>query len=53
MRALVPCEGIEPPSAPCKGAALPLDEQGKILGCLMRIELILSRSQQEVQTTTL
>ena len=50
---LVPCEGIEPPSDPCKGPALPLDEQGKILGCLMGIEPILSRSQQEVQTTTL
>ena len=25
---LVPCEGIEPPSDPCKGPALPLDEQG-------------------------
>ena len=24
----MPCEGIEPPSDPCKGPALPLDEQG-------------------------
>ena len=52
-KSMVPCEGIEPPSDPCKGPALPLDEQGKILGCLMGIEPILSRSQQEVQTTTL
>ena len=50
---MVPCEGIEPPSDPCKGPALPLDEQGKNLGCLMRIELILPRSQHGVQTTTL
>ena len=26
---MVPCEGIEPPSDPCKGPALPLDEQGE------------------------
>ena len=51
-KSMVPCEGIEPPSDPCKGPALPLDEQGN-LGCLMGIEPILSRSQQEVQTTTL
>ena len=29
---LVLCEGIEPPSAPCKSAALPLDERS-IIGC--------------------
>ena len=41
---MAPPEGIEPPSVPCKGTALPLDERRKMVR-VARFELATSCSQ--------
>ena len=36
---MVPRDGIEPPSVPCKGTALPLDERGKSINNCMNAKI--------------